>query len=113
MRCWLIAILLLFSSACTSLLVGNASSGDSHVATASQSGGAAAEDQSISAAIGRKLAADAIVGSYAIGIRTVDNVVTLSGTVGSFAARDRAVQIASTTDRVDSVTNRIVVNTNL
>jgi len=38
---------------------------------------------------------------------------TLSGTVGSFPARDRAVQIATDTDGVNSVRNQVMVNTNL
>ena len=113
MRSWLIVILLLFSSACTSMLVGNASSGDGRVATESRSSAQVADDNAISATIRRRLTADAVVGKYAIGIGSAANVVTLSGTVGSFAARDRAVQIAEDTDRVERVTNRIIVNTNL
>lgn len=54
-----------------------------------------------------------MVSKYAIGIRTVDSNVTLSGTVGSFPARDRAVQIATGTDGVKNVRNQIMVNTNL
>ena len=113
MRRGLIMILLLFSSACTSMLVGNASSGDGSVATESRSSAQVANDNVISATIRRKLTADAVVGKYAIGIRTANDSVTLSGTVGSFAARDRAVQIATDTQGVRNVTNRIVVNTNL
>ena len=61
----------------------------------------------------RKLSADSTVNQYAIGIRTVDSNVTLSGTVGSFSARDRAVRIATDTDGVKSVRNQIMVNSNL
>ena len=72
-----------------------------------------AADNAISASIRRQLSADAIVREFAIGIRTIDRKVTLTGTVGSYPARDRAVQIASNTDGVSGVDNRIMVNTNL
>jgi len=113
MRSGLIMILLLFLSACTSMLIGSASSGDGRPAVESRSSAQVADDNAISATLSARLTADAMVGKYAIGIRTADNAVTLSGTVGSFAARDRAVQIANSTDGVRNVTNRIVVNTNL
>jgi osmotically-inducible protein OsmY len=48
-----------------------------------------------------------------IGIRTVSGNVTLTGTVGSYPARDKAVNIANGTSGVKSVDNRIAVNTNL
>ena len=72
-----------------------------------------AADNTISATIRRKFGAESTLSQYAIGIRTVDRNVTLSGTVGSFPARDRAVQIATDTDDVNDVRNRIMVNTNL
>jgi osmotically-inducible protein OsmY len=72
-----------------------------------------AADNTISATIRRKFGADSTLSQYAIGIRTVDRNVTLSGTVGSFPARDRAVQIATDTDDVNGVRNSIMVNTNL
>ena len=72
-----------------------------------------AADNTISVTIRRKFGADSTLSQYAIGIRTVDRNVTLSGAVGSFPARDRAVQIATDTDDVNDVRNRIMVNTNL
>ena len=113
MRVLLAAILVLMLPACTSMLLGNASSGDGGMATDIRSSTQVAEDNTISATIRRKFSADSDVSRYAVGIRTVDNNVTLSGTVGSFPARDRAVQIASDTDGVKSVRNQIMVNTNL
>jgi len=111
-------LLLLFlpflaASGCTSMLLGGASSGESGRVADGRSDAQVAADNAISADIRRKLGADDLVREFAIGIRTADYVVTLSGTVGSFAARDRAVQIATGTPRVASVRNRIVVNTNL
>lgn len=106
-------VLVLMLPACTSMLLGNASSGDGNVSTDSRSGSQVAADNTISATIRRKLSADSVVSQYAIGIRTVDSDVTLSGTVGSFPARDRAVQIATDTSGVTNVRNQIMVNTNL
>lgn len=106
-------ILLLMLPACTSMLLGNASSGDGGISTDQRSSSQVAADNTISATIRRKLSTDSMVSQYAIGIRTMDRNVTLSGTVGSFPARDRAVQIASDTDGVNSVRNQIMVNTNL
>jgi hyperosmotically inducible protein len=113
MRVLIAAIMVLMLPACTSLLLGNASSGDGGVSTDQRSSSQVAADNTISATIRRKLGADSAVSQYAIGIRTVDRNVTLSGTVGSFPARDRAVQIATDTDGVNSVRNQIMVNTNL
>ena len=109
----LLVLLILSLSGCTSVLLGSASSGDGGQPAATRSDAQVTEDNSITATIRRRLNADAVTSDYAIGIRTTNNVVTLSGTVGSFPARDRAVQIATGTPRVASVRNRIVVNTNL
>jgi hyperosmotically inducible protein len=113
MRVLLAVFMLLMLPACTSLLLGNASSGDGGVSTDQRSSSQVAADNTISATIRRNLAADSVVNQYAIGVRTLDRNVTLSGIVGSFPARDRAVQIATNTDGVNSVKNRITVNTNL
>jgi hyperosmotically inducible protein len=113
MRVLPVAILMLTLAGCTSLLLGNASSGESGVSADHRSSSQVAADNTISATIRRKFSADSAVSQYAIGIRAVDSNVTLSGTVGSFPARDRAVQIATDTDGVRSVRNQIMVNTNL
>jgi osmotically-inducible protein OsmY len=113
MRVLIAAILVLTLPACTSLLLGNASSGDGGVSTDQRSSSQVAADNTISATIRRRISADSTLSKYAIGIRTVDGNVTLSGTVGSFPARDRAVQIASDTDGVNRIRNQITVNTNL
>lgn len=113
MRIVLVAILALCSAGCTSLLLGNASGAENGTSMDTRSDAQVAADNTISATIRRKLSIDSTVSRYDIGIRTVDSNVTLSGTVGSFPARDRAVQIATDTDGVRSVRNRITVNTNL
>ena len=113
MRVLLTAMLVLMLPACTSLLLGNASSDEGGLSTDTRSDLQVAADNSVSAVIRSKLSADSVVSQYAIGIRTVNSNVTLSGTVGSLPARDRAVQIATDTGGVKSVRNQIMVNTNL
>jgi osmotically-inducible protein OsmY len=113
MRVLIAAIMVLLLPACTSMLLGTASSGDGGVSTDQRSSSQVAADNTISATIRHKFSADSAVSQYAIGIKTIDRNVTLSGTVGSFPARDRAVQIATETDGVNNVRNQIMVNTNL
>lgn len=110
----IIAALVIFGlGGCTSMLLGNNSSSDMGSASANRSSAQVAQDDAISASLRAKFSADSAVNTYSIGIRTLDRTVTLSGTVGSYQARDRAVQIASNTQNVAEVINRMVVNTNL
>jgi osmotically-inducible protein OsmY len=113
MRVLLVAFLMFSLAGCTSLLLGDASTAESDMSTDTRSSSQVAADNTISATIRRKFSADSTLRQYAIGIRTHDSNVTLSGTVGSFAARDRAVQIATDTDGVRKVRNQLIVNTNL
>lgn len=113
MRILITALLTLLLAGCTSLLLGSAESGEVTYPAETRNSSQVAADEAISEAIRKKLSADKAVNRYAIGITTRDSVVTLSGTVGSYAARDRAIQLATTTDGVRSVNNSIIVNTNL
>lgn len=113
MRILITALSALLLAGCTSLLLGSAESGDGTYPAEGRNNSQVAADEAISEAIRTKLSADKVVNRYAIGITTRDAVVTVSGTVASYAARDRAVQLAKATDGVRSVNNRIIVNTNL
>jgi hyperosmotically inducible protein len=95
------------------MLLGNNTSSDGGSASADRSLEEATQDDAISASIRAQYSADSAISEYSIGIRTFDQTVTLSGTVGSYQARDRAIQIASNTKNVAKVINRMVVNTNL
>ena len=70
-------------------------------------------DSAISGEIRQRFNADDELAGYRLGISTSAGRVTLSGAVGNYPARDRAVQLARSTNGVREVDNRIVVNTNL
>lgn len=69
-----------------------------------------ASDPGISTAVKSKLAADDTVKAYQIDVDTSGGVVTLTGTVETQAAKDRAMQLARETDGVTSVEDRLTVN---
>lgn len=70
----------------------------------------AASDPGITTAVKSKLAADDTVKAYQIDVDTQGGVVTLTGTVPSAAARDRALEVARGTDGVTRVEDRLTVN---
>src|SRR6476660_6525246 len=60
-------------------------------------------DTGITSAVKSKMAADDTVKASEINVDTHNHVVTLNGTVGSNAERERAVMIARNTNGVNSV----------
>jgi osmotically-inducible protein OsmY len=66
-------------------------------------------DPGITTAVKSKLAADDTVKAYRIDVDTRDRVVTLTGNVDTSAARQRAVEIARTTDGVNNVVDNLTV----
>ncbi len=96
------------ASGCTALMVGGGSSGGARHgedAAAVQ----ASRDSGTTAAVRRRLGADSMLGGYDIGVTTSGSRVILRGTVGSYAARQRAADIAASVDAVVAVDNRIEV----
>ena len=67
-------------------------------------------DQSVSDAVEDELFMDSATPSYLIDVMTTEGVVTLSGTVGSLLAKERATRIASIVKGVRSVVNNIEVD---
>jgi hyperosmotically inducible protein len=63
----------------------------------------------LTAKIKSKMALDDTIDATAIDVDTAGSVVTLSGTVGSRAEHERALQLARETDGVTSVVDRLVV----
>jgi osmotically-inducible protein OsmY len=73
--------------------------------------GCAETDPGITATVKARLAADDIVRAHVIDVDTAEGVVTLSGTVPTAVAEDRAIRLARETDGVVEVVDEIVVNT--
>lgn len=67
-------------------------------------------DPGITATVKMGLAADDVVKAYQIDVDTKDNVVTLTGTVDSTTAKDRAVTVAQGTKGVTNVVDNLTVS---
>jgi hypothetical protein len=67
-------------------------------------------DGGITTAVKSKMAADDAVKAYQVDVDTREGVVTLNGTVGSNAARTRAVMLARETDGVTDVVDNLRVS---
>ncbi len=94
---------------CTSMMVGGGSAGSYKVDRDERPAGVVASDSAITTKIKGKYASDPVVSVFNIGVRTWEGTVTLSGTVGSYVARDQAESIAKTTGGVKAVNNHIVI----
>ena len=68
-----------------------------------------AKDTAITTAVKARHMDDPTVNMFEIGVRTVNGQVTLTGTVGSYAARNQAYRLARQVDGVTSVVNQIRV----
>ena len=66
-------------------------------------------DPGITTSVKAKLAADDTVKSYRIDVDTKDRVVTLSGAVDTPVARERAVELARSTEGVANVVDNLTV----
>jgi hyperosmotically inducible protein len=67
-------------------------------------------DPGITTAVKAKFAADDVVKAYKIDVDTKEHVVTLTGAVDSSAAKERAVQLARTTEGVNNVIDNMTVS---
>ncbi len=106
MKTLAVCITLIALSGCTALML---SGGQGANGAAAPGSATAAGDASTSAAVSRSLQADPVVGLYAVDVTTMAGRVTLRGTVGSYAARQRAGEIAAGVATVRAVDNRIAV----
>lgn len=94
---------------CAAVVVGGAAVGGYHLGKDEREPGVVASDSAITTKIKGKYAADSVISVFNIGVRTWDSTVTLTGTVGSYLARDQAELIAKGTGGVKAVNNLIVV----
>jgi osmotically-inducible protein OsmY len=107
MRNLLVVLSLLMLGGCTALVVGGAGGGGYQAGKDERPAGVVASDAAITRQINAKYAADSMISAFSISVRTHQGRVTLSGTVGSYAARDQAVDLAKSTAGVMTVTNQI------
>ena len=100
-------LVLCLLSGCTAMVVGGAGVAAYEVTKDERPASVVASDSTITTKIRAKLLDDATVSVFNIGVRTYEGVVTLTGSVGSIAARNRAIDIASATSGVRKVDDRI------
>lgn len=106
----LVTVLALFVlSGCTALLVGGAAVGGYNLGKDEREPGVVMSDSAITTKIKGKYVADSVVSVFDIGVRTWEGVVTLTGSVESFVARDQADRLAKETKGVVAVNNEILV----
>lgn len=105
MRTLMVLVCSLVICGCTSMMVG----GGYQVDKDERPAGVVASDSAITTKIKSKYAADPVVSVFNIGVRTWEGTVTLSGTVGSYIARDQAESIAKSTGGVKAVNNHLVI----
>jgi hyperosmotically inducible protein len=109
MRLGITLLTLVLLSGCTALVIGGAAVGGYQLGKDERSASVVASDSAITTKIKGKYVADSTVSVFSIGVRTYEATVTLTGTVGSFVARDQAGAIAKDTHGVSAVNNQIVV----
>ena len=78
-------------------------------AEAANRAGVLLNEGALTAKIKSKMALDDLVKARSIDVTTNDNVVTLTGTVGSVVEHDRAVQLAKETAGVTQVVNKLQI----
>ena len=103
----LFAVLLILAG-CSSLMMtggGGTYGGDASERTAAE----VARDTTIVAEIKGRYVNDPIVGVFEVGVGSVSGRVTLTGTVGSYEARNQAYRIARGVTGVTAVINRLRV----
>ncbi|MGB5330974.1 MAG: BON domain-containing protein [Woeseiaceae bacterium] len=109
MRVMIVLFAALMLGGCAALMVGGAAVGGYQLGKDERPAGVVASDSAITTKIKGKYVADTIVSVFNIGVRTWEGTVTLSGTVGSYVAREQAESIAKGTNGVKAVNNHIVV----
>lgn len=106
-------VILMFAStlsACAGMMLGGGASGQAPAPANRPAAPAAASDSALSQKVQARLAADAMLAQQGIVVRAQAGLVTLSGTVATYAVREAAEKQAMSVDGVKAVDNRISVN---
>ncbi len=110
MRFSMALVITLGLSGCTALMVGGGAAGGGYQASKdARSESLIAADAALSARIRSKYAADAALSMATVHVNTTMSIVTLSGMVDSYAARENAEKLAIDTNGVKGVDNQIRV----
>ena len=108
MRVLVFLVFVITLSGCSSLMLGGGSAASS-AGEEQTSASAEAADTATSNRVKQKFAADSELGRHAIGVNTKAGMVTISGSVPNYGARENAEKLAIATDGVKAVDNRITV----
>lgn len=110
MRSLVILIPAIILSACSGMMLGGGSTGGSAVEKDRATTATQASDTVLSDRVRAQYAADPMLVKSTITVRASAGMVTLSGKVSTYAARESAEKLAMATDGVKGVDNQITVN---
>lgn len=110
MRFGIVVIAVFLLSGCTALVVGGASKGGYQAGKDERNSAVLAADSAITSEIRARFGADSAVNMFNINVRTYKGIVTLTGSVGNYVARNQAGSIAKASTGVEIVNNQIVVD---
>ena len=96
-------------SGCAGLMMGGGTSGKSPAETDRPTSSSQPADSAVADRVKSRYAADSVMRQFAVGVRSNGGMVTLSGTVPSYSARETAEKLAMATDGVKAVDNQIQV----
>jgi len=97
-------------SACSAMMLGGGTTGGSSTAGNHPSNATQPSDSALSDRVRAQYAADPMLAKSAITVSTSAGLVTLTGNVPTYAARESAEKLAMSTSGVKGVNNRITVN---
>ena len=92
MRIAAVLLIVLLTSACTAMVLGNGSSNG-----ASRTAASASSDATISEHVKARLASDSTLANFDLSVRSYSGSVILSGSVDSYIAREQAGKLAKAT----------------
>lgn len=111
LRLFAVAAVCALLAACSAMLIGGANQASPAIGGEHRSSAQLADDNSLARTVQSAFASDSLLSSERLHVSVANGVVTLSGVVGSFAARDRAVGVAGNVAGTSRVKSQLQVNT--
>lgn len=109
MRILVILIFGITLSACSGLMIGGGSSGSGVTVAKNEPAGARSGNAVVSERVMARFAVDPTLSKLGLDVSASGGMVTLSGAVPTYAARESAEKLAMATDGVKAVDNQITV----